>query len=447
MANANSQTLSWVQVAVDCYEAIRSRRWFIIGVTAIIVAISAVREITLPSYGAETLISVTSLTAGGDLIDAVPDAFEPKTYERLLQSTTVFGLVREQLVEEGHFEGDPPPVRTFADDFWLYLDLVDQTTRPVSFSPIIRLNAKAKSPELAEEKLRAWADIAIEVGNKALASNVNAASETLAKQRDHVESDLEELRAKLRLEKASWNLDVIRMDIELSQIRLNVLIEASQTAEQDADESSRQLESVAAQLIDEKPFREYRKAPSDDAYYITKDDSAAPDASDHSLQGSVMVTQEENLVYTSLKTQEQEFRASEAAAVAKLETLEDQIETAESDLEAQEAALAEHEMEQTRLEADLVIAMAVHEEIAKASSFSDVARSLTTEGNEGGTRAVGLNRISDRIFPVEIDGVFGSRMTVIIAALTGLALIVSFVILRDVGVPLVQRLLAESTDN
>jgi len=165
--------------------------------------------------------------------------------------------------------------------------------------------------------------------------------------------------------------------------------------------------------------------------------------SSDSIAKDVMVTEEENVVYTELKTCEHTYRAAEAEATAKLEQLTLQIESAEEGLRKIKSDLAEHEIAQERLTQDILIAQTVYSDVAQASSFSDAARSLTQETDENGERAVGLNLVSDRIFPVKQQGVFGSRLSVVIATLTAFTLITVFVLLRDVAVPRLRTFLAE----
>jgi len=257
MASSEIQHSSRVRLLAAWYAAIHARRWLISVVTGIVVILAADREFTTssPVYSAETQIEVTSValstdaryvSAIGDLRYAIPRTYPPKVYEDLLQSPAVVDQVIERLVDEGHFaEEDAPTVEAFSGNIKLYVDVLDQTTRPVTYSPIIRLVSTAATPELCQAMLHAWADVVIDVANNRLSANVRAKSETLSARCAQLETNLQELREQLRLETAASDLDVIRKEIELTQLRQNELTQARDTAQQDASAASNQLAALS----------------------------------------------------------------------------------------------------------------------------------------------------------------------------------------------------------
>jgi hypothetical protein len=450
MTNSESHSPSGLRIAAAWYAALQSRRRLIIVVVAIVTVLASVREFasSAPEYRAEAHIEVTSValstdarfvSAIGDLRFAIPRTYPPKIYEDMLQSPAVVDQVIERLVVEGHFEeADVPAIDDFSRDVKLYVDVIDQTTRPVTYSPIIRLTAKAKTPELCIALLEAWTDIVIDVANNRLAANVRAKSETLAAQGARLESELRELREQLQIETSAWNLDLIQKEIELAQKRQDLLIQARQIAEQDSSAASRQLAALSAQLSSEEPFLEYRKAPSDDAYFMSKDSS--PGDSEDTVANDVMLTQEENITYTNLKTHAIESQATQASADARIETLDAQIELVQEHLDTQTAVLSEHSIVQTRLEAEIEIAQKVYADIAKESSFSDIALSLTNVSGESGERAVGLNRISNRIVPTENSGTLSRIFAVLIAGFTAFSMTAIFLLVNGVALPALRNL-------
>ncbi|MCC6144102.1 MAG: hypothetical protein IT368_09870, partial [Candidatus Hydrogenedentes bacterium] len=236
----------------QCLQALWKHRVFIVAITLVVGAIVAVREVLFTdSYIADTVLVVTDLTGSGDAATLVPTAFNPKIYEQLVSSTAVLGSVLDRLEKEGKFEEDPPVLEAFRGMVDVEITTIDETTRPVNYSPLIKLSARADTAELAGVIVDTWARIAIEQAQQAIRLQVAAVSETLTGQRQSYEEDLETVWQQLERETSEYNLEVLQQELNAKVELLNELNSTRSHSQRELQINEKKLATLQDSLLQE----------------------------------------------------------------------------------------------------------------------------------------------------------------------------------------------------
>ena len=217
---------------IQCAKALYRRKVFVIGVSVAVTALAVVKELAFPPpHYADTLLVITSMSNQGEVAGIVPEPFSPKICQQLLKSTAVVGETLSRLANAGLFEDEEPPLLDeFMQDLVVEVTTVDQTTRPVNYSPLICISTRAETPEAATAIVDTWAQVAIEHAGHAVSLRLMGASETLERQKQHYEDALESIWSEIEKEQAQWNLDVLRLELDARVELLNsYLVEYAKT--------------------------------------------------------------------------------------------------------------------------------------------------------------------------------------------------------------------------
>jgi hypothetical protein len=240
------------EIVRQCLQALWNRRIFIVGLTLIAGAVVAVREVFFTdSYVADTVLIVTDLTGRGDTVSLVPTAFNPRIYEQLVSSTAVLGTVLNRLETEGKFDGDAPPLESFRGMVEVEITTVDETTRPVNYSPLIKLSAKSDTRELASAIVDTWARVAVEQAQEAIRLRLAAVTETLGGQRETYEENLDTIWQKLEKETAEYNLEVLQQELNAKVELLNQLKTTRSQSQRELQINEKKLAMLQDTLVQE----------------------------------------------------------------------------------------------------------------------------------------------------------------------------------------------------
>ncbi|HOZ44960.1 MAG TPA: hypothetical protein PLO37_24315 [Candidatus Hydrogenedentes bacterium] len=238
-------------IVARCLKAMYAHGIGIVLVTVTVGALAVVKEIVFPPpFYADTLLVVTDLGAQGDAASIVPEPFNPKIYEQLVRSTALLGEVHERLLAANVFPPDkePPALDDFMAMLRVSVTTVDQTTRPVTYSPLLRLSTSAKTAELATAIVDTWAQVAIERAGQAVSLRLLGSSESLERERVTHESVLEEVWKELEVEKSQWDLAVLRQEMETRVELLGVFYQDRATLERDLTQAQKRLATIQESL-------------------------------------------------------------------------------------------------------------------------------------------------------------------------------------------------------
>ena len=198
-----------------CLKALWRRAFYVVLIACLAGGAAVLKELLLPpGYSAEKLLVVTDINASGTTAELVPGAFNPKIYEQLVLSSSVLGEVLEELKTQKAFgENEPPALRDFRSMLDVEVSLVDETTRPINYSPLIRLSVVAETAALAGAIVEAWSDKIMATAGDAVTLRMAAETETLAKQTADQRTQLEEIWKAMEEENALWNLERLKQEM------------------------------------------------------------------------------------------------------------------------------------------------------------------------------------------------------------------------------------------
>ncbi|MBW7865752.1 MAG: hypothetical protein GX580_17370 [Candidatus Hydrogenedens sp.] len=227
----------------------------IIAVTVVAGLLAVAKELVYPpTFTAEKMLLVTGMTQAGEretvvASDLIPSPLSPKAYEYMLRSNSVLGQTVRRLDKEGFWGEDGPPVlNDFRESLSVDIEVVDETSRPINYSPLIRITAKGDTEEEAIKIVNTWADVSVEVAQRAASVRVGAPAAMLTIQRGENEKTLEAVWDEMREETALWNVDVIQKELDARILLLNTFTENKVTVERQMAVAEEKLRLIKADL-------------------------------------------------------------------------------------------------------------------------------------------------------------------------------------------------------
>ncbi|MCC6796697.1 MAG: hypothetical protein IT366_16375 [Candidatus Hydrogenedentes bacterium] len=385
--------------------------------TASIVAglIGIVKAFVTPdNYEAQKILVVTSVdltaaqSAKGEvsLTSSIQEPLSPKVYADLLSAPNLLGEVYVRLLKEVTItEGDYPNLTSFSNELSASVTIVDQTARPVLYSPIITLLARGHDPEKLRHIVEKWAVTATEWSRTIGEIRTAAAAEQLKIESNRVSLELADLQAAMANERGKWNVEIMRKELEGRQLLMAETEKAQSEAERDLRGSEDTLKAVREAKAGVPEKVQLYRSPSDDAYFILKatgDQKAVADA-----EKSGMINEFFNPNYSELERLETENLGAVSSSRAKLETAKQQLETLRAKQDEQSVLAAEHEELQNRMMANVKAGLDMYGQIASAERVLNTMQSLATATNENGVTPLGLNQLRKEVSPVITSAFMG----------------------------------------
>ncbi len=230
-------------------QALIKNLWLIIIVTVLAGVLALGKELLFPvPYTADTMLLVTgvergSAEEGSSTTKMMPPPLNPKAYEMMLESSSVLGRVLDRLKKEGAYGKDTPPeLLIFRGNLSVTVDIVDETSRPVSYSPLLRMTARAETAELAKKIVDVWAEVATTQAQQAAAMRVGPSASMLVGAKKKYESELQTAWEEMRKETGTWNLDVLKADLDANEVRMNTLMDNRANVDREHEAAKRKLE-------------------------------------------------------------------------------------------------------------------------------------------------------------------------------------------------------------
>ncbi len=231
--------------------------WLIVVVTILAGIFAVGKELLFPvPYTADTMLLVTGLdraektdaeTRGTERM--MPSPLSPKAYETLLTSSSVLGKVLDTLKKDKAFGDDTPPeLQDFRTNLNVMVDVVDETSRPVNYSPLIRLTALGQTAELAKKIVDVWAEVATLQAQHAAAMRVGAPAFMLGREKGEFKTELETAWEEMRKETGAWNLEVLKVDLDARTELINTLLEKRRGTERQFEVAKSKLELVRGDI-------------------------------------------------------------------------------------------------------------------------------------------------------------------------------------------------------
>ena len=236
-------------------QALIKNLWLIAVVTVLAGVLAVAKELLFPvPYTADTVLLVTGVERAdtderGGTTKVMPLPLSPKAYETLLTSSSVLGRVLEELKKKNAFgDAEPPELQDFRVNLEVKVDVVDETSRPVNYSPLIHLTALAETAELAKQIVDVWGEVATEQAQRAAAVRVGAPAFMLAREKGEFETGLESAWDELRKETGTWNLEVLTADLDARVKLINTFLEKRTATERQFEVAKAKLELVRGDI-------------------------------------------------------------------------------------------------------------------------------------------------------------------------------------------------------
>lgn len=420
-------------------QALISRWRFIGGVTGAAFVLGAAFHVLTKAevYETEVQLFVSSPRLGEDeAAEFLPEVHHVRTYEELMQSPGVIGSVYQRLEKEGIWSKgvDQPEFDSFQRQLTLKTTILDQTTRPVNYSPLITLVARARMPELAKAYADTWAAVAVDTARESLERGLMASKRAFEGQTNSYESELHAVWDETAKEQSEFNTTVLKSQLDNVVILSSKLEDQLVAMLQQRDSSQRQVESSEEALKGETPTLDLFFAPSDDVFWTL----LATEGTDQqeSLAGKGMIHQSVNDVYVALRQRQSEAMMALAQADAAVQTLENQLAELDTKRSKLQQDLAEHERVQKELTSKSTTLDAVYTDLARVTSYINVATMMSQSDGETGAQPLGVNRIGGEPFVHEAKALVPGSLKVLLAALVGFVVAVGYVV-AQVLAPLV----------
>ncbi len=223
---------------------------WILGVSALAALAAVGKELLFPpQFAAEQMLMVSGLAAGGDAVALVPQPLSPKAYEYMLKSAAVLGRTIERLEKDGVYGEDAPPaIEDFSALLSVKTEIVDETSRPVNYSPLIRISARGKTAEQAVAIVNTWAGTATEVAQRASSVRLSAPALMLTRHKEEYEKEVEAVWKLQAEEQARWNTDVLQRTLTDRVGLLNELEYHRNEGLRKLESARKRLEQVAGEL-------------------------------------------------------------------------------------------------------------------------------------------------------------------------------------------------------
>lgn len=415
------------QLLVRGATAVIARKTLLIAVTLVVFAAAFVSSFfRTPPRTAEVILAVTNFRAGTELGAFLPEDLTAKSYEPLLKSQAVLGETRRRLIEQNAWGNDEPPGLTvFSGSLRAVVRTVDETTRPVTYSPYISLLVTGPE-DLAKQIADTWGTVAVEVANRTTHMRVGLAADTVTQQAGAYRETLESLWNELAREEGEGNTAVLTAQLTGIVDRLTKLEEDLVTYQRAREGAARQAAALRAELDKETRVLTVLKAPSDDVYWLRQSEGADDALQD--LSARAMKTEILNDIYASIRSHESLALEKMTEAEGQIAEITQAIERLTQEKEQLQVKLASHTYRQKELTAKADIYKGVFAEIDKVRLLADAAAQMTRPSPEIGKQPVGLNRISDEIYTVRA-GAMSNRarigMATVLAFLATLLYIVA----------------------
>ncbi len=238
-----------IDLLKGAFRALWKNRWLIIAVTVLAGAVSVGKELLFPAgYSADTILMVTGLSntekseSTSGTTEMLPTPLSPKAYEQMLKSSTVLGKTLAQLVKDGAFPpGEEPLLDDFMEMVQVHIDIIDETSRPVNYSPLIRLTALAETAELAGQIIDTWSGVAVTQAQRSATVKVGGPALALNEEKAGYETALEEVWKEMSTETALWNIEVLKAELDSRVALLNTYLEKSIDAERKFEVATEKL--------------------------------------------------------------------------------------------------------------------------------------------------------------------------------------------------------------
>ncbi len=434
------------EYTIQTLRSIYAHRRFIVIVVALAFIASVGRELLAGlGHEAETTLVITSApeTAQAGLI--MPEPINPKVYQTMAMSSDILGQVLENLEEMDAFDGPAPELRDFRGNLGTDLETVDPTARPMTYSPMLNLKARADTPELSIQIVDTWADVVIDAARRANRLRIAGIGQAMVARTSDHKQELDGFWVSLAEETAEHDLELMRDELKKRQEHIHELDRKLVDAEVELRAAEERLVAVQAQLEEEPEIKELFRSPSETAYWIVES-TTSNDAILEALEQKGMRSEELNPAYIELRRNLASTQQDVASYRARKQSLQEQMDEVRQRQRATQQLLADQELIQTRLGTEEQHMRTSYMEMAILRTYMESAGLIVSGSVDEDMHSVGLNRLSERIYASSDPGFLGRKGRVLLATMLAGLLALGVAGYPVLGQPWVAQILANEEE-
>jgi len=326
------------------------------------------------------------------LDEMMPRTFPVETYQIIAKSE---GLIKE-VIDALELEG--ALVEEISAKLTVELVQIGRRTaqRGTVYAQTILFHARAKSPKLAADLARTWADKFKARIDDLGRTGIDETYLLIQSMWTKTKGDLDAAEKAYEKWRMGWNLDLMRLEKSSKEKSLTLLEDQLDTTEIQLADASGQVAALQQILKDEHKIEALNKAPSDDAYWILKK-SASTTGENAIGSQDVLRTEEYNPNYTVARNLEiaaqrtvQGLQGKREKLISKVTELREEIAKLHKDIAEQETVEKQLQRDVTTFETTYQLVASKFEKgkIAKTSptSYIEIAGKAVEPGRPTGSR-------------------------------------------------------------
>lgn len=424
---------------LEVIRALYARRYLvvIVGILGVAVGVGVELLLRVPAYEAEMELVYSSPRLGDEgMASYMPRQLHALDIKSIFESTNVMGSALDTLIAEGLWadELEPPDLNDFSGKLAFSVATLDQTTRPVNYSPVFSLTAVAKDPEIAERMVNAWSDAGIAASQEAITNGVIPAAELMKSESEKAQSNFQNLLDALAADEAEYNTAILELELASIIEQLASVRNDTYDAERSLASSLQQLAVAQESLASERPTVDLFHAPSDDVYWLKEETKAA--GSEQELQGKGMLRQSVNPVFVELRASENSALLNIAGAKARIAELNDQYAAIEAERVRIQKELATHSGIQRMLKQQANSAEILYNQLIETQSNVEAVINIGLRPDDDARIPFGVNRLSDRTYTREATSRIPGAAMALLYGVAAAGLMCLWIVYASVIVPI-----------
>jgi len=289
------QTDSLAFIIVDIFTALWTYKRMIIAATLACVLVATAIAFALPKAyeSAATLLLLPppfkerGADAGvnsKDLVGMFPKLLSPTDYAALLKEGSLVLKIVDRLRAKGTYSEDDledlAKLSVLGEMLKVETSIKEKTAYQTEYSPVIRLVARAETPEMACDIAQVWADVAVEEASTFYKARGGGMTGFFSDEYEKTKGDLDQVYAQQREVEAAWEEVSARQRLIEKAILLTRLEDERARVFSDMESARKEVEQLSASLAKEKPTAMLWKSPPTTAMFLKDALSNPPAASE-----------------------------------------------------------------------------------------------------------------------------------------------------------------------
>jgi hypothetical protein len=257
----------------------------------------------------------------------------------------------------------------------LVVTISKETPYELLNSPIIKLTAKCRTPQMAKLLVDIWSEACVEAAERLQAARHAPSRDAFRARHAEVREDLAEIDESLRNFYTENNVELATQQLSMIVGLITAYEDELYKTQQEVMHEQARLEAMQAALADQEPTRTLAWTPSGRLLDLLGGQlGAAPEAG--GATPGVLVMEEQNPVYNQVLTEAAIVRATVSGQEARAAKIEELLESFNAQREAMQARQARLQVEETRLKRELETMEETYKNVSQKLEYARLASEL-----------------------------------------------------------------------